>query len=76
MAPPKKKYKKKVVKAAPKTMTLLKLTCLECGDEIEEHTDALKPAAMIFDCLKCGKHWGVGSMTVHEGSTKNVAPVE
>lgn len=51
-------------------MSQFKLTCLECGDEIEEHTDASKPAMLIFDCLKCGMHWVVGSTIAYKGNNK------
>jgi len=53
-------------------MAGFKLTCLKCREEIDEWTDSVEPAVMIFDCLMCGSHWGVGSTTVHTGATKPV----
>ena len=68
MATMAKARKKKIVKET-KPMAEFKLTCLKCRDEVEEHTDAMQPAVLIFDCLKCGSHWVVGSTTIHRGST-------
>jgi len=71
MTPPKRRYKKKVAKEQ-KPMAEFKLTCLKCREVIDEWTDSKEPAIMIFDCLNCGSHWGVGSTMIHTGSTKPV----
>lgn len=45
-------------------MSVYKLTCLNCEEEIEETTNMQKPSVVIFDCLRCGKSWGVATTTV------------
>ena len=57
-------------------MAAYKLTCLRCKEDVEEWTDSQEPAVMIFDCLKCGSHWVVGSTTIHAGSTTKPRPLD
>ena len=65
-----RRIKKKLKPEKP--LSAFNLTCLKCREEIDEHTDAVSPAVLIFDCLGCGSHWVVGSTTFHNGGGKPV----
>ena len=52
--PPRKKTTKK---EAP--YNEFTLTCLNCRQPIDEHTQAAKPEVIIFDCMNCDGMWMV-----------------